>query len=235
MFSTSIAERFNTPDYMKFRDIVSKSGLDATLRIKNNKIMFGNSSVDIPYFKNVNNVIEELEEKKQKLLLELNDLYDKIIVSDEPIIYKNKYNNALQNIEQIDVMIDEITSYTSSINEQRIYNPIRIIEQDIEHNKDNSKFVVESVKDNVHIPKTAINKLVTAHNLGIKLEQKLKEAKEASEIDYIIWDKPLKREVIENETIVVNKRKTSTTKKLTPTKKAIIKKATKQLMVERLS
>lgn len=234
MFSTSIAERFNTPDYLKFKDIVSKGGLDSTLRIKNSKIIFGNSSIEVPYFKNITDVKEELENKKQRLLLEFNDLYDKIIISDEPIVYKNKYNNVSQNIEQIELMIDEIDSYVSSINEQKIFNPIKTIEEDIENNKNNIKFAVESTKDNVHIPKSTINKLVSAHNLGVKLEQKLKEAKEASEINYIIWDKPLKTEVVENEAIVMNKRTSSTTKKLTSAKKAIIKKATKQLMVEKL-
>lgn len=235
MFSTSIAERFNTPDYIKFRDIVSKSGMDSTLKIRNNKIIFGNSSVEVPYFKNIKDVKEELENRKQTLLLEFNDLYDKIIVSDEPIIYKNKYNNVSQNIEQIELMIDEIDSYITSMNEQKLINPINTIEQAIENNKNNTRFAVESTKDSVHIPKTVINKLVSVHNLGVQLEQKLKEAKEANEINYIIWDKPLKAEVVENEVIKVPRRKTSTTKKLTPAKKTVIKKATKQLMVETLS
>lgn len=235
MFSTSIAERFNTPDYIKFRDIVLKSGLDSTLKIKNNKIHFGNTSIEIPYFKSITDVKDELENRKQKLLLELNDLYDKIIISNEPIIYKNKYNNVLQSIEQIELTIDEIDTYISSVNEQKVYNPIRSFEQEIENNKRNSKFVIESTSDSIHIPKAAINKLVSAHNLGVKLEQKLKEAKEATEINYIIWDKPLKAEVVENEAIVIPKRKTSSLKKLTSAKKAVIKKATKQLMVEKLS
>jgi len=234
MFSTSIVERFNTPDYFKFKDIVSKSGLDSTLKIRNNKVIFGNSSVEVPYFKCITDVKDELETRKQQLLLEFNDLYDKIIISDQPIIYKNKYNNTSQSIEQIEQMIDEIDSYIASVNEQKVFNPIKSIEQDIENNKNNCTFVVESTKDDVHIPKTAINKLVSAHQLNVKLEQKLKEAKEVSEINYIIWDKPLKAEVVENETIVVTNRKTSSTKKLTSAKKAVIKKATKQLMVEKL-
>lgn len=235
MFSISIAERFNTPEYGKFRDMVSKSGLDSTLKIKNNKIVFGNNSVEIPYFKNITDVKEDLENTKQKLLLEFNDLYDKIIISDEPIIYRNRYNNVLQSIEQIDNMIDEIDTYILSVNEQKFFNPIKSIEQDIENNKNNCKFIIESTNDNVHIPKVAINKIVSAHNLSVKLEQKLKEAKEANEINYIIWDKPLKNEIIENQSIVITKRKTSTTKKLTSAKKAVIKKATKHLMVEKLT
>lgn len=235
MFSTSIAERFNTPDYSKFKEVVSKSGLDSTLKIKNNKVIFGNSSVEVPYFKNVVDVKTELEQKKQNLLLEFNDLYDKIIISDEPIIYRNKYNNVSQTIEQIELMIDEIDSYIQSVNESKIISSIRNIEQDIENNKTICKLLVDSAKDNVHIPKTSVNKLVSAHNLSVKLEQKLKEAKEVSEINYIIWDKPLKEEVKENESILVTKRQLSSTKKLTSAKKAVIKKATKQLMVEKLS
>ena len=234
MFSTSIAERFNTQDYFKFKDIVLKSGLDATLKIKNNKIVFGNNIVEIPYFKNIADVKEELENRKQKLLLEFNDLYDKIVISEEPIIYKNKYNNISQSIEQIELMIDEIDSYTSSVNEKKLLDPIKTIEHDIENNKNIYNFTIENTKNNLHIPKSVINKLVTAHTLGVKLEQKLKEAKEISEVDYIIWDKPLKAEVIENEIIVVPSRKTTNTKKLTSAKKAVIKKATKQLMVEKL-
>lgn len=235
MFSTSIAERFNTPDYSKFKEVVSKSGLDSTLKIKNNKVIFGNSSVEVPYFKNVVDVKTELEQKKQNLLLEFNDLYDKIIISDEPIIYRNKYNNVSQTIEQIELMIDEIDSYIQSVNESKIISSIRNIELDIENNKTICKLLVDSATDNVHIPKTSVNKLVSAHNLSVKLEQKLKEAKEVSEINYIIWDKPLKEEVKENESILVTKRQLSSTKKLTSAKKAVIKKATKQLMVEKLS
>lgn len=235
MISVSIAERFNTPDYNKFRDIVSKSGLDGSLKVKNNKIVFGNSSVQIPFFKNVNDVKEELENKKLQLLLEFNDLYDKIIISDEPIVYRNRYQNVSKSIEQIDIIIDEIDSYVSHVNEEKINIPILQISQDIENNKNNTQFVIEGIQDNVHIPKTAINKFVTYHNTGVKLEQKLKEAKEVNETNYIIWDKPLKDDIYEDQEVLVSNKKSSSTKKLTSAKKVIIRKATKKLMVEKLS
>lgn len=235
MISVSIAERFNTPEYMKFRDIVSKSGLDASLKIKNNKVVFGNSSVQVPFFQSVTTLKEELEGKKQKLLLEFNDLYEKIIISDEPIVYKNRYQNVSSNIEQIDVLIDEIDSYISSINEIKVHNPISVIEHEIEKNSNDMKYLVETTKDDVHISKKAINKLVVYHNNSIKLEQKLKEAKEVNEINYIIWDKPLQSELVETEQVNLTYRKATSTKKLTPAKKVVIKKATKKLMIERLS
>lgn len=234
MFSVSIAERFNTPEYTKFREIVSKSGLDASLKIKNNKVIFGNTSVHVPFFKSVTDVKEELDEKKQKLLLEFNDLYDQIVISEEPMMYKNRYQNVLKEIEQIEVVTDEIDSYILSVNEQKVMKPISTLLQDIENNKNNTQYVIEGTKDNVHTPKKSISKLAFNHNTGVKLEQKLKEAKEVSEINYIIWDKPLKDDLYETEKVIESKRKTSSTKKLTSAKKVVIKKATKKLMVEKL-
>jgi hypothetical protein len=235
MISVSIAERFNTPDYEKFRDIVSKSGLDGSLKVRNNKIVFGSSSIKIPYFKSTSDVKEELELKKQKLLLEFNDLYDKIIISEEPIIYRNRYQNVSKSIEQIDLMIDEIDSYISTVNEEKINNPISKILQEIQNNKNNTQYAIEGTKDNVHIPKSVINKVVAYHNTGVKLEHKLKEAKDVNETNYIIWDKPLKDDIYETQEVLVSSKKSSSTKKLTSAKKVVIKKATKKLMVEKLS
>lgn len=234
MFSVSIAERFNTPEYVKFRDIVTKSGLDASLKIKNNKVFFGNTSAMIPFFKSAVDVKEELEKKKQTLLLEFNDLYDKIVISDEPIMYKNRYQTVSKDIEQIDLIIDEIDSYIASVNEQKINKPVSNLMQEIESNKNNAQYVIEETRDNVHTPKKSIIKLASYHNTGVKLEQKLKEAKETSETNYIIWDKPLKDDMYENEKVIESSKKTSTSKKLTSAKKVVIKKATKKLMAEKL-
>jgi hypothetical protein len=233
MITISIADRFQTPDYNKFKDIVSKSGSDASLKIKNNKIIYGNSSVEVPFFKDADILKVELEQQKTKLLLQSNDLYDKIVIAEEPLLYKAKYTSLVNQIQKIDMIIDELDSYLSSLNEQQVITPIVMIENEINHKKDSVQQIVSSTRDDVYLGKKASSKLLYLHNTLVKLEQQLKEAKEVNTINYIIWDKPLE-DTVEKVNVVVNATKSSS-KKLTSAKKAVIKKATKKLMVNKLS
>lgn len=236
MASTSITERFNTPHYNKFKEIITKSGLDASVKIKNNKVHFGSTSIEVPYFKSVNDVKEELEDKKLKLLLQSNDLYDKIIISDDPHLYKNKYQKILSEIQQIDTLVDEIDSYIDSINQIKVTNPIMELKQEIDNNRMKTEYTINDTVEDVHTSKKVISKLVSYHNTAIKLEQQLKEAKEVSEVSYIIWDKPLEDKITNTEVSVISSKKSpSKSKRLTPAKKAIIKKTTKHLMIDKLS
>jgi hypothetical protein len=237
MMHINIAERFQTPEYQTFKDFAKKSAAESSISVINNKIVYGKVKVDIPFFRNVESIKTELQEKRTKLYLEYNDLYETIVICDEPILYKKRYQTIIDSIEQVDRVIDEIDAYVNSVNEQRSVLPISSIQQQIETNKSNVQYAMNSMKDDVHVAVKSAKQLLSYHKKGNNLEQELKEAKDISPLDYIIWDEPsidlkdLKARASKGREPV----RVTSSKKLSAAKKAIIKKATKKVMVDKLT
>lgn len=233
---TTIADKFLTPEYNKFVELVKKSGGESTLQIVNNKVVYGSTKVVVPTFKNVADIKDELETKKVSLLLQVNDLYDKIITVDEPTLYKSKYQGVVSQVQHIDMLIDEIDAYINNINEVKVTVPITTAQAKLSSNKSNIQEVVNAIDGDVHVAKKNVKKLVALHKDGIKLEGDWAEAKTIGEINYIIWDRKDETKTDTSASFVPSSSKTpKSSKRLSVAKKAVIKKATKKVMVQKLA
>lgn len=237
---TTIADKFLTPEYNKFVELVKKSGGESTLQVINNRVVYGSSKAVVPTFRSVEDVKADLETRKVSLLLKVNDLYEKIITSDEPELYKSKYQSVVSQVQQIDMLIDEMDAYIANINEQKVTMPIAEAQAKLSSNKSNVQEVVNAIGGDVHVGKKNVKKLVGLHKDGVKLEADFAEAKSMGSMDYIIWEH---KEDDDKDTTTHNmlsylpsSTKTSTSsKRLSVAKKAVIKKATKKVMLQKLA
>lgn len=238
--ATSIADKFLAPEYIKFVDVVKKSSGDASLIIQNNKVIYGSVKAVVPSFRNAQDIKDELESLKVSLLLKINDLYDTIITVEEPMTYKPKYQSLVSQVQQIDMVIDEIDAYLSSTNEQKVTIPITETHSKLLSNKSTIQQVVNSTSSDVHVSKKNIKKLVELHKEGVKLEEQWMEAQNENEINYIIWES--KDEGSSTDTsgltgtpLIDQSKSSKSSKRLSVAKKAVIKKATKKVMLQKLT
>lgn len=235
--ATSIADKFLAPEYIKFVDIVKKSSGEASLIIQNNKVIYGSVKAVVPSFRNAKEIKDELESLKVSLLLKINDLYDTIITVEEPMTYKPKYQSLVSQVQQIDMVIDEIDAYLSSTNEQKVTIPITEIHSKLLSNKSIIQQVVNSTSSDVHVSKKNIKKLVELHKEGVKLEEQWKEAQNENEVNYIIWESKDEGGSTDTNSLVGTSllEKSKSSKRLSIAKKAVIKKATKKVMLQKLT
>jgi hypothetical protein len=182
-----ISEAFETPEYFAFKEYVSKASVDNSLKVKNNHVVYGKSVKEVPPFKSVEQVSEILQEKKLKLLLQLNDVYDAIVVSSTPETYKTQYDALINAIQVIDSKFDEIGAFIQHQNEVMVYEPIQTLEHQLENNQLTSNTIIRDVSQDVHLDKSKIKSLWSAHKSRNTLYQKLAEAKSVVEMDYIVW------------------------------------------------
>lgn len=242
--ATSIADKFLAPEYIKFVDMVKKSSGEASLLIQNNKVIYGNTKAVVPSFRNAQDIKDELESLKVSLLLKINDLYDTIITVEEPMTYKPKYQSLVSQVQQIDMVIDEIDAYLSSTNEQKVTMAITETHSKLLSNKSTIQQVVNSTSSDVHLSKKDIKKLVELHKEAVKLEEQWTEAQNENEVDYIIWESNDKGDSTHTDGLArislleqspKSSKSSKSSKRLSTAKKAVIKKATKKVMLQRLS
>lgn len=190
----SVAQAFESPEYFAFKDNLSKASLEKSVKIKKNHLVYGKNVKEVPSFRSVEYVINSLQASKTKLLLQLNDIYDRIIASSSPDMYKSQYETLIRAIEVIDAKIDEVDAFVSSQNEKLVYEPLRTIEHELETNKVKAESIIQSVQNDVHIDKSKITNLLAHHKKNVSLLQRLAEAQTAVEMDYIIWkEEPSKK------------------------------------------
>ena len=227
-----ISEAFETPEYFAFKEHVAKASVDNSLKVKNGNVVYGKSVKEVPSFRSVEYVKENLNHKKVQLLLQLNDLYDKIVVSSSPEMLKGAYDSLVNNIQLIDAKFDEIDAYIQHQNEVTVFEPIENIKQEIESNHVRAESVIKGVSEDVHVDKSKIKTLLTLHKANMNLAQKLAEAVAVCEMDYIIWpeEKPKEKKA---DSVGLGERSSRKTR-LSSIQKKSIKNSVKQLMKEKL-
>lgn len=231
-----ISEAFETPEYFAFKDHVAKASAENSLKVKNGNVVYGKNVKEVPSFKSVEYVKEVLNKKKVELLLQLNDLYDKIVVSSSPEVFKGTYDTLINTIQKIDAKFDEIDSYIQHQNEVTVFEPIQNIKQEIESNHIRAESVIKGVCEDVHIDKSKIKTLLSLHKANVNLTQKFAEAIAVCELDYVIWpeEKPKDKKVDALLSTVRLGEKSSKRTRLSSVQKKSIKNSVKQLMKERL-
>jgi hypothetical protein len=233
---TIISSAFESPEYYAFREHVEKSSSENSIKIKDNCIIYGKTSKVIPSFMSVDDVVMYLEEQKRDLLIQYNDLYDKIVIAEYPNIFQKKYESIVQKVTIIDAVMDEIHSYVNEKNDVRVHMPIMQIIENIAANKANAASLYMNMNEDVHLEKKKIKTLLKIHKENAQLEQNLIDAKCAVLYEYVIY-KTNTTKSSENPLNVhtqEGKKERKTTRKTNLAKKQTIKETVKKLMIEKL-
>lgn len=184
--STTIAEIFQSPEYTAFKDLLVRSVSDNGVYIKNNTIIYGKSKVPIPPFVTLNTLKNELGKRKTTLLMQYSDLYDKIIVSSNPAVYRKQYDNIVNDIASIDATIQEVVEYLEQENVGIVQMPVNAIQEKLTNNQSRMDILVQEIKDDIRIDRKKIKEVLQLHKENATLAQQYMDAVSVCEKDYVI-------------------------------------------------
>lgn len=243
MTSTNVFEEATKKaEYVSFKEAVEKSATDSRLVIKDGILIVGKTKVPVPSFTSIDTLKTILEQERRKLYIELQDLYDIIIISDNPEKHRTKYEDTITKIETIDNTLDQAVEFVTTKNSEIVEKPIANIEHRIQSNKEHSEDIMRTIMDDIHLSKNRVQKALKLHHENMDLYQKLTDAKSAVELRHVIY------QYLNTTNDAINTKSTnplSNTKKkrakdilvggkLDNTQKAIIKEAVKKLMLGKL-
>jgi hypothetical protein len=214
----SYEDAFNSPEYKHFQEAMSKVSLDNKLLIKNNQIVVGKNTHNIPYFINYQEHLLELEKERCKLLLQYNDIYEKIIIVDKPERYKQVFNDLVRQIHNIDVMIDELHTFIETRNAVSLKDKLQ---SELQENLTKMEKLVNMSKDNIVIDNAVTREILSLYKSNFNIHNILIDAKHILPHDYVIIEKKqnTQRNTLQHTTL---------------TKREKIKGTVKKLMIDRL-
>lgn len=185
--ATSLAEKFASPEYISFKETVDRASLDNKLVIKNQYVSYGKHKVKIPSFVNANAVIEYLEAERVKLLLEYNDVYEKIVVSDKPQAFKTSYEKLVTSISNLEILIEEIHAFIESRN---VSNKTDMVEVQLKELTTKISETASALQANGVFDAVKVKQLVNLFHEGTRLHNAHIEAQNEPYFNYIIYDMP---------------------------------------------
>lgn len=231
-------EAFQSQEYTSFKDAVSKSTSDNRLVIKNNNVVVGKSKVPIPSFVNIEDLRALLEEESLTLYKKYQDLYDVITIAEKPERYRKDYEETVRKLEDIQEILAEAQSFIKEKNAMLVDAPIAEIEQRIKNNSASMASTLDSMSDNVHVEKKKIQKVLKLYKENMALYQKLEEAQNSVDMDYVIYDKGDKggesAKTVESAPAKSVKKKQVGGGKIDEVQRAAIKTLVKKLMIDKL-
>jgi hypothetical protein len=212
----SYEDAFNTTEYKLFQEAMSKVSLDNKLLIKDNHIVVGKNKYNIPYFINYQEHLQDLEKERCTLLLQYNDIYEKIIIIDNPEKYKQVFNELVKKINNIDVMIDELHTFIEARNAVSLKDQFQ---KQLHENVSKMDGLVNMSKDKVVIDSAVTREILSLYKNNQNIHNLLIDAKHILPHDYVIVKK---KQNIQRDTL-----------KHTPlTKRQKIKGPVKKLMID---
>lgn len=220
----SLAEKFASQEYMSFKETVERSSLDNKLVIKNKHVVYGKQKVKVPNFVNAKRLIEFLEGERVKHLLEYNDIYQKILVSDKPQIFKSSYDKLVTTIANIEVLIDEIHAFVESRSADKRADTVGSKLKDV---IDKAHNTAQALQANGVLDVVKVKQLVALFHESLQLHSTHIEAKQEPLQDYVIYDLPTK----ENHKVVSTSRPS---KRTGLTMLGKVKPNIKKLMIDKL-
>lgn len=187
--AASLAEKFASQEYMSFKETVERASLDNKLVIKNKHVVYGKQKVRVPNFVNAKSLIEYLEGERVKHLLEYNDIYQKILVSDKPQVFKSSYDKLVTTISNIEVLIDEIHAFVESRNSDKWSDVMGAKLKDV---TDKAHSTAQALQANGVLDVVKVKQLVDLFHESLQLHNAHTEAKQQPLHDYVIYDLPSK-------------------------------------------
>lgn len=232
-----ISKQFESHEYTEFKQSLAKASSENKIALRDGNLLY-NKKVSIPNFKSVEEVEKLLNQAKIDALIKYNNIYDNILVSENPEQYKASFNHIVEYISDIDHLLDAIHEFVYQKNLEITTKPVVEIEQGIENNKTRISALISSMKDSVHLEKSKVKQLLDIHKANVHLHSKLQDAQNTTNFDYIIWpyhkNKAVDRVKQRKSSHVSTSTSTKTVKKITPAQKSTIIKSTKKLIVEKM-
>lgn len=222
--ATSLAERFTSQEYISFKEIVERSSLDNKLVIKNQNVIYGKQKVKVPSFVVAQDLIEYLEGERVKYLFEYNDVYEKILTSEKPQVFKTQYEKLSTTISNLEVLIDEINALIDNRNTNRQSDVV-----DIQLKEVSSKMVsvAFSLQENGVLDTVKVKQLAELFHIATRLHTAQIEAKNEPYLNYVIYELPSKKK----DSLVSSSR---TSKRSSLTMLSKVKPNIKKLMIDKL-
>lgn len=232
-------DAIQSADYLAFTEAVMKSSADSRLAIKNNTVVIGKTKVKVPSFVSIEKLCDTLEQERRELYIKLQDLYDLIVISENPKKHKEAYEETMKKIESIDKVLEQATEHISEKNTARVFAPIESIAQKIQSNKEHARNILQNMRDDVHLNRGRVQKVVKLHHENMNLYNQLTEAHSAVEMNYVIYEQTAHHtSSIEQSAKAQNVRKSSKEGlvggRMNNVQKAAIKDAVKKLMLGKL-
>lgn len=225
---STIAEMFQRPEYTAFKDVVVRSVSDNSVHIRNNTVIHGKTKVPIPPFVTLNTLQNELGKRKTALLMQYSDLYDKIIVSSNPTIFRKQYDTVVSDITSIDATMEEVIEYLEQENVHIVQMPINAIQEQVTKNQSRLDVLVQEIKDDVRVDRKKIKEVLQLHKENATLTQQYMEALSTPEKDYVIFSLDSRSHLTEPKSLKGGKQKSGIERN------ARIKKQAKKFMTKKL-
>lgn len=183
---STIAEMFQSPEYTAFKEVVIRSVSDNAVHIRNNAVIHGKSKVPIPSFITLETLKTELGKRKTTLLMQYSDLYDKIVISSNPVVFRKQYDAVVSDIASIDATLQEVMEYLEQENVNIVQMPISAILDKVANNQSRMDVLVQEIKDDVRVDRKKIKEVLQIHRENATLTQQYMEALSTPEKDYVI-------------------------------------------------
>ena len=110
-----ISDLLNSEEYKSYMNVLSAHP-GGELEVHKNSFISQGQKIQMPQFKNINDMMERLKQEKLRLLKEFQIVYNKIIFAnqEEQRRYKTEYESLLEKIDSIDNEMDDIIRYVHS-------------------------------------------------------------------------------------------------------------------------
>jgi hypothetical protein len=178
---------FDDPLYIKYNNIIKNTNI---ITINDNKLIIDNYEITLPKIVNIFNRRTEIESIRRQHILNLYELQQKMINSEKPQIYKENYNNIINNIHALDEEYEILKAYYIKINQ--LYYDIKY--DDLNHEmstiKTSMNNLYESIIDNNFVQKSITKKYIKKYNSAFDKYNEIKQFKNSYRIDYYILELP---------------------------------------------
>jgi hypothetical protein len=236
---TDFRSKFQEREYDAFKDTVVKCANDTGMVIKQNNIIFGKSKVAVPSFVNIEKLREFLLVQKRTLLMQYDDLYQKVLSSERPEAFKKEYEAVVASINELDDMLKDADEVVDERNNDYVLAPVEELHTKIVTNQSSSESILRTMDEGIHVDLQKIKKVMKLHKDNMSLYQQLAEAKSVPDIDYLIWEDAVKTQTKSVKASNQLKREKSAKVmkggRLNEQQKNAIKNQVKKIMVEKLT
>lgn len=206
-------EAFKTPEYLAFREAVAKLSLENKIHIKDNSLVVGKNRYAVPNFVNYQDYIDKLEKERTLLLMKYNDMYENMLIMDNPEKHKRPFEELVTKLNNIEVIIDELNTFINTKNQTRLQDKLK---QQMDDNKHKTQALMGNIQNNIAMDNSVVKEVLSLYKKNLDLHNALGDAKHILPHDYVIVKKEQQtsRTALKHSTLTKRQKVKTTVKKL---------------------